>query len=670
MALKKTDESVGFIDLKTKTVDEITATKLLSDDYKGKIVLTANGIVFDGLLIAEPNGTAFGFVQGYMSTGYGSEAIPAGSLFSDSGCTTAITGDPTKLYYVEYNSSYFLYFYVEDYVTNSTTGETGAFVTVSKAYEQLLSDISALEVSVNTKIDALNTTVGGAIQEITVGKTAVSALTQDGNGNSVIPSVEFASDDERITVTGDADNHKVKIGANLKLVSTDGTVGIDNPESAEPNIEVKKTPYSLKITKIDGSTTAFDGSSDQSIDLSSLSKVWKSIGRADTDGDTQLSDGLTTNPIIMGGVSTTAEAGNVVIQGDLEYAWLESSGGTGQWTLLGDPTYSGDDTWISVSGRKVSHIGPGSTASTSTPSISSSNGEVTVKVPAIGKDGAGHVSNIAQTPLSFDKTDLGLGNVDNTADKDKVVSQATKDGSGNVISSTYVKKSSITTSISSSGTDEQVPSAKAVYDGTVNVVTLTQAEYDALTTKAERTVYLITDDETVYADLDLVNFVASNLASTNLTESVLYNWYDTVYTNGTALGKTVYVHFNAYPSSSNTDGDTWKKLRHIGARYYDSLTDYFSNTVSGATVQIYSCRRGVEEIVFGLYPKGVSSAGLVMYKECSNILYGSDIVNSYSSDATNKAAAAAAVKAAYDLASTANTNANTALTQLTWYTEE
>ena len=56
-----------------------------------------------------------------------------------------------------------------------------------------------------------------------------------------------------------------------------------------------------------------------------------------------------------------------------------------------------------------------------------------------------------------------------------------------------VETSAITTSISSSSTDAQVPSAKAVYDqlGGLKLVKLTQSEYDSLTTKDNSTLFVI-----------------------------------------------------------------------------------------------------------------------------------------------------------------------------------
>ena len=58
-----------------------------------------------------------------------------------------------------------------------------------------------------------------------------------------------------------------------------------------------------------------------------------------------------------------------------------------------------------------------------------------------------------------------------------------------------VETSAITTSVSSSSTDAQIPSAKSVNDklGGLSLVKLTQAEYDALATKDDNTVYFIGD---------------------------------------------------------------------------------------------------------------------------------------------------------------------------------
>ena len=58
-----------------------------------------------------------------------------------------------------------------------------------------------------------------------------------------------------------------------------------------------------------------------------------------------------------------------------------------------------------------------------------------------------------------------------------------------------VATSAITTAITSSSTDAQVPSAKAVNDklGGLSIVKLTQSEYDGLATKDNSTLYVVTD---------------------------------------------------------------------------------------------------------------------------------------------------------------------------------
>jgi hypothetical protein len=63
----------------------------------------------------------------------------------------------------------------------------------------------------------------------------------------------------------------------------------------------------------------------------------------------------------------------------------------------------------------------------------------------------------------------------------------------NIDNFSLVETSAITTSISSSSTDAQVPSAKAVNDklGGLSLVKLTQSEYDALATKDNSTLYVV-----------------------------------------------------------------------------------------------------------------------------------------------------------------------------------
>ena len=67
------------------------------------------------------------------------------------------------------------------------------------------------------------------------------------------------------------------------------------------------------------------------------------------------------------------------------------------------------------------------------------------------------------------------------------------DGTTSAPDFNLVETSAITTSVTSSSTDTQVPSAKAVNDklGGLSLVKLTQSEYDSLTTKDNSTLYVI-----------------------------------------------------------------------------------------------------------------------------------------------------------------------------------
>jgi hypothetical protein len=69
-----------------------------------------------------------------------------------------------------------------------------------------------------------------------------------------------------------------------------------------------------------------------------------------------------------------------------------------------------------------------------------------------------HITDITDNPHNITKATIGLSNVDNTADEDKIVAQATKDGGGNVITTTYETKSDAASKLNSANsyTDEKV----------------------------------------------------------------------------------------------------------------------------------------------------------------------------------------------------------------------
>ena len=99
-------------------------------------------------------------------------------------------------------------------------------------------------------------------------------------------------------------------------------------------------------------------------------------------------------------------------------------------------------------------------------------------------------NNSTNTELVLENKDLGL--YFPTLNGKKIFSTNKYDTNwlGDVI-----EASAITTSVTSSSTDTQVPSAKAVYDkfGGLKLVKLTQSEYDSLTTKDSQTLYVVTN---------------------------------------------------------------------------------------------------------------------------------------------------------------------------------
>ena len=97
-------------------------------------------------------------------------------------------------------------------------------------------------------------------------------------------------------------------------------------------------------------------------------------------------------------------------------------------------------------------------------------------------------NNSTNTELVLNNKNLGLYFPTVNGKKIFSASKYETDWLGDVI-----EASAITTSVTSASTDVQVPSAKAVYDqfGGLKLVKLTQAEYDALTTKDSNTLYII-----------------------------------------------------------------------------------------------------------------------------------------------------------------------------------
>lgn len=133
--------------------------------------------------------------------------------------------------------------------------------------------------------------------------------------------------------------------------------------------------------------------------------------------------------------------------------------------------------------RRYVGCGDGDAVFLSTDSVVIDGKTVTIMKPMF----RGYANNSTNTGLELQNVNLGLYF---TTINGKNIFNTSKNG--NWITE-VIETSAITTSVTSSSTDAQVPSAKAVNDklGGLSLVKLTQAQYDALATKDSNTLYVI-----------------------------------------------------------------------------------------------------------------------------------------------------------------------------------
>lgn len=135
------------------------------------------------------------------------------------------------------------------------------------------------------------------------------------------------------------------------------------------------------------------------------------------------------------------------------------------------------------------------TTGTSTTDVMSQNAVTTklnTKLDAVRVEPKTPTSNYTQLNLYLEKnggSSQSLFTYVKTINGKSITSQ----NNDNLEGFSLVETSAITTSVTSSSTDAQVPSAKAVNDklGGLSLVKLTQAEYDALVTKDNNVLYVI-----------------------------------------------------------------------------------------------------------------------------------------------------------------------------------
>ena len=132
------------------------------------------------------------------------------------------------------------------------------------------------------------------------------------------------------------------------------------------------------------------------------------------------------------------------------------------------------------------------TTGTSTTDVMSQNAVTITKLDTVRVEPKTPTSNYTQLNLFLGKGNGGsqsLFTYVKTINSKSITSQ----NNNNLEGFSLIETSAITTSVTSSSTDSQVPSAKAVYDqlGGLKLVKLTQSEYDSLTTKDNSTLYVI-----------------------------------------------------------------------------------------------------------------------------------------------------------------------------------
>lgn len=107
-------------------------------------------------------------------------------------------------------------------------------------------------------------------------------------------------------------------------------------------------------------------------------------------------------------------------------------------------------------------VGKAKVADNATKALTDKNGKDITTYIAIETDPTVPEWAKAETKPTYTKEEVGLGNVDNTADEDKNVNSAKKDGKGNVIVDTYATKQDLEIAVAQSG---KVDDVQAV-DGT------------------------------------------------------------------------------------------------------------------------------------------------------------------------------------------------------------
>ena len=220
-----------------------------------------------------------------------------------------------------------------------------------------------------------------------------------------------------------------------------------------------QTDLNDELTTINGNITTVSGNlSTHTADTSNPHKVTKAqVGLGNVDNTSDANKPISTATQTALNKKVDAVAGKGLSTNDFTGAYKTKLDGIDSGAEVNViETVKVDGTALTVTGKAVNIDLSGKASATTVSS---------------------HISNTSN-PHSVTKAQVGLGNVDNTSDANKPISTATqtalnnkvtKSSTASVIYGTNSSKADTTyalsTSVSSSSTDSQIPTAKAVYNG-------------------------------------------------------------------------------------------------------------------------------------------------------------------------------------------------------------
>lgn len=590
-------QAVGFVYALDKTIAEIGATVLKGDDYANKIVFTAEGIVLNGNIVAEPNPDIL--VECYQKETGDNPT----TLYSDSACTeaTKITPSTSKLYYIKGTGR-----------ALEWVADLGYYATVSDVYTALKGIIDGLGDTYASK---------SSVQELTLSVSAMNSRVTT-NANNIATNT---NDIKAINDSKGAANGIATLGSDSKVTPSQLPQASTTVAGITKLTDSLETQYSALPPQAGAVVAAFSDLKNNYLPDNYI----KSSLMGAANGVAPLNDsGIIDSTYLPSYVDDVIEG--YYLKYGTTYAFFKQNTADTQYLIIPET----GKIYVDLNTNKTYRWG-GSTYVEISESLAIGT---TTGTAFDGKVGNDHVNN-KSNPHSVTKAQVGLGNVDNTADADKSVLaavSATNDSAGNRITDTYLRKDAVQSTTLDGKSATEVPSVSLVYSETAKIWTGTQAEYDALTSYDSRTAYLITDPDIVYSDLNFGIFYGSNKPTNEEAGAVFH----ALYTNGVLKNRQVYMR--CYTSAHGDSG--YHLVEYRGQKTIDSYT-----------FEVFACYIGGEYgLVVAFLGTGESTARYERIQG-GKVVYG--IYDTINSNCTNDSAAGG--KAVYDLVSPL-------VTQLTW----